>query len=365
MSKRLTLDECQKFAKLKNGKCLSNEYKSNRVKMMWQCEVGHIWTATFGCIKNDNTWCPFCAKTVRLTLEDCILYAKNMNGKCLSTIYVNKEKTIWQCEFEHIWKANFNSMRRGKGRGSWCPYCSKTAKLTLFDCQNVAKVRGGLCLSLEYKHNKELMLWQCVKGHIWKAKFNCIKDDGQWCPECALHGPGKKLNLEDCILFAIKNGGKCLSTEYSNVDTKMLWQCADGHNWVAKFVDVKHKLSWCPHCSFHISKPQKKIYDYIVAQFVSLNIVLNDTKTIKPYDFDIYIPSLKLAIEYDGWRWHYSDWAISQGSLERIKKKDIICEEMGIKLLRINEKAWLSCTKDVLEQLNDIINNHLKIHQER
>ena len=56
---KLTIKECQEFAKTKNGKCLSTEYKNSKAKMSWQCSEKHTWITTFNSIKN-GTWCPRC-----------------------------------------------------------------------------------------------------------------------------------------------------------------------------------------------------------------------------------------------------------------------------------------------------------------
>lgn len=49
-------------------------------------------------------------------------------------------------------------------------------------------------------------------------------------------------------------------------------------------------------------------------------------------ELDIYIPSIKLGIEYDGMAWHKTD------IIPREKKKYSICQENGIRLLRLMEK---------------------------
>lgn len=52
----------------------------------------------------------------------------------------------------------------------------------------------------------------------------------------------------------------------------------------------------------------------------------------KSMELDIYIPSIGLAIEYDGMAWHKAD------KLEREIKKYQICQKHKIKLLRLKEK---------------------------
>ena len=60
---RYSLEDCLNTAKLKKGVCLSTEYKSTTVKMIWKCEKNHQWSTTFKIIKK-GSWCPECAKTI-------------------------------------------------------------------------------------------------------------------------------------------------------------------------------------------------------------------------------------------------------------------------------------------------------------
>ena len=48
-------------------------------------------------------------------------------------------------------------------------------------------------------------------------------------------------------------------------------------------------------------------------------------------ELDIYVPSIKFALEYDGSYWH-------KGKLANDNKKDIICLNSGVRLVRIREK---------------------------
>lgn len=50
-------------------------------------------------------------------------------------------------------------------------------------------------------------------------------------------------------------------------------------------------------------------------------------------ELDIYIPSIKIGIEYDGVAWHNSE-----NSFKREKRKYDICKKAGIRLIRIKEK---------------------------
>jgi very-short-patch-repair endonuclease len=64
----------------------------------------------------------------------------------------------------------------------------------------------------------------------------------------------------------------------------------------------------------------------------------------KRFELDIYIPSLRKAIEYDGEYWHGRPEAIGRDS-----KKDIQCREAGIELLRIPEEQYLKDKSGTME----------------
>lgn len=102
----------------------------------------------------------------------------------MSTLYVNSMTLLrWRCAIGHEWFATLNSIRNKR---SWCPTCSRNARLSLDDARRVAFLRGGSCLSQDYTNSRELLLWKCAKGHQWKATLDAVKNAGTWCPRCRL-----------------------------------------------------------------------------------------------------------------------------------------------------------------------------------
>ena len=51
--------------------------------------------------------------------------------------------------------------------------------------QEQAMKRGGRCLSDEYRNNNTKVRWQCKLGHTWEATAANVLSNGTWCPECA------------------------------------------------------------------------------------------------------------------------------------------------------------------------------------
>ena len=58
-----------------------------------------------------------------------------------------------------------------------------------------------------------------------------------------------KLSLDDAIRIAKSYEGMCLSEEYINNRTPMLWKCNKNHQWTAPFASIKNRHSWCPYCA--------------------------------------------------------------------------------------------------------------------
>jgi len=81
----------------------------------------------------------------------------------------------------HRWRTILSVIRNQK---HWCPKCVGCQKLTLEECQNLAKSLGGKCLSTEYINNRTMMKWKCKKGHEWQSPFHSVKDSKQWCSKC-------------------------------------------------------------------------------------------------------------------------------------------------------------------------------------
>lgn len=113
--------------------------------------------------------------------------------------------------------------------------------------KEIAKKRGGECLSDVYIDINSDLQFKCVKGHIWKARPLNVKHNNTWCMKCS----GKeKYTIEFMHELAKSKNGKCLSNEYFGMSTKLEWECKDGHRWWAAPNDIKNTTVkiWCKKC---------------------------------------------------------------------------------------------------------------------
>jgi hypothetical protein len=117
-------------------------------------------------------------------------------------------------------------------------------KHSIEEMRDLAIVRGGKCLSIEYVDSKSKLLWQCARGHQWQALPSSVVQ-GSWCPACAHN---QRLGLSEFHDLAASRGGECLSCTYVNERTHLRWRCAEGHRWNATPEKVK-RGSWCPTCA--------------------------------------------------------------------------------------------------------------------
>lgn len=130
--------------------------------------------------------------------------------------------------------------------GTWCPQCAVQNKViyTTNELHEFATAKQGQFLDDEYLGLEIKHLWQCSEGHKWMATWKNILR-GSWCHICQ----SKIDNIESLRTYAFSKGGKCLSVEYINKRTKYLWQCTEGHEWQAAWGNVKSHQSWCPRCN--------------------------------------------------------------------------------------------------------------------
>jgi len=114
----------------------------------------------------------------------------------------------------------------------------------------------------------------------------------------------------------------------------------------------------CPICYPRGSREQREVLNFI-RNLGILDILEND-KTIlenkedkrKSKELDIYIPSLKVAIEYDGLYFHDEDHKDKNYHLS----KTLECEKLGIRLIHIFEDEWNLKQEIVKSRLKQILN---------
>lgn len=283
-----------------------SEYKNARTKLKWQCKNGHEFEASWNKVQQGR-WCPFCAGR-HLGIKDANEIANSRGGRCLSKSYVKSiDKLLWECELGHQWKASFNAV---KNSGSWCPYCSTSVgenmcRQILEKAFNTKfpKIRPSWLLADGFRleldgYNEKLGLAFEYQGaqHFGKSYKNqniqkVIRNDKIKLEKCSDMGVNLiiindsdvskeysikkqlsneliKLKIDIDILsidvdysslysygyldelkqIAESRGGDLLSGSYKGTKEKYKWKCERGHVWEASAYSVKSG-SWCGICN--------------------------------------------------------------------------------------------------------------------
>lgn len=82
---------------------------------------------------------------------------------------------------------------------------------------------------------------------------------------------------------------------------------------------------------------------------IGIQYVRSSRTIISPYELDIYIPSKKVAIEYNGLPWHCEEFGGKDRNYHLNKTK--MCHELGIRLIHIFSHKWNNRRDQILTNL--------------
>lgn len=204
---------------------------------------------------------------------------------------------------------------------------------TILEHWDSARNVGFSPRTIAYGSNKPVY-WICSKGHSYEAS-PWSRSKGMACPICAgkeiligyndLATQYPQLTLE---WHPTLNGALTPSQVFPFSNKKVWWKCEFGHEWKAT-INSRHK-NRCPHCykDHRISVREKLVYYNLKKYFPDTleNYKLSDKSLIT---IDMCIPSLKLAVEYDGAQYHKN--------AERDTSRFRIIDAEGYRLIRIRE----------------------------
>lgn len=107
-----------------------------------------------------------------------------------------------------------------------------------------------------------------------------------------------------------------------------------------------------------VSGGESDMFAYLKETYSNFEIIHSDRKSIYPKEIDIYIPKLKLGIEYNGWYWHSTtDTKIDT----RHKEKRMLCEEKNIQLMQFWDHEVELKPHIVYSMINSKFGNNKKI----
>lgn len=188
--------------------------------------------------------------------------------------------------------------------GAGCPECANNFKLSTDSFIKKSKQQHGdkyLYHDVDYSNCNEKILINCRKhGQFTKRPSEHLAGSG--CPECA---GVKKLTTEEFITNAKRVHGDLYDyseSEYVDAKTKLTIICRKHGDFETRPADHVHLKSGCPKCAHHISKAEYKLKEAIESH--DFEVVQSDRKILNGLELDLVIPEKKLAIEFNGIKWH-------------------------------------------------------------
>ena len=336
--------------------------KGSHQNVKWICQkCGHAWTTQVKARAVSNHGCPKCKGKNQIILNRKRVVKQGINDLETLHPYLLAEwdyqknsilpsevtpnsniKVHWICsKCSYSWQAIIQN-RALKQTG--CPVCSGSR--VVYGINDLETENPSYLKEWNYEKNiispsecssgsNKKVWWICSKGHTWKASIKSRRN-GSGCPVCAniLIVPGindfatkfPKLAKE----WSTKNKIKPNTISYGS--NKIVW-------WTCQVCGSEFKMSvssrssgqGCSNCAkvYKTSLPEQIIFYYVKQCFKDAVHSYKPTWLSNRSEIDIYIPSLKIGIEYDGKAWHKD--------IKKDKKKDKLACDNGITVIRIRE----------------------------
>lgn len=129
-----------------------------------------------------------------------------------------------------------------------------------------------------------------------------------------------------------------LTADYVNANAATLtFKCVDCGRETMKSLATA-RLDRCPSCDAGKSNIERELYEFVMT--LEPDAVCNDTKTIRPFELDVNVPSKSVAIEMHGLYYH-STWVLGAAAKTKHEQKRHACSSHGIRLIQLFEDEWL------------------------
>lgn len=214
----------------------------------------------------------------------------------------------------------------------------------------ITKAHKFQCLSSEYINNKTKLIWQCQHRHIWNAQLNSIVC-GSGCPYCS----GRRKTLKE-----LNNLARTLGIQFVGSETSYKWKCRNSHVWIARPHVIKSGHA-CPVCFAGVGKEEK--CRFVFGQLTGKKFP-KTRRILGGLELDGYCKELDMAFEHQGPQhyeehfWHSKDSQAFSRQKKRDAEKTQLCKELGIRKIDI---PHYECKNNLM--IVDYISKQLRTHK--
>lgn len=358
-------------------------------KVWWRCSKNHRheWQTTIFERRERHSGCPYCAgkkvlpedSFAALYPELLIEWDEELNGLIRPDLLLpgSNKKVYWRCAVDtrHSWAAAV--VQRTK-RNAGCPYCS--GRMFLREDSFGAKFPDlAKHLDPHYQldvfaispYSKKTVDWICPNDptHKWRTSIGQRTRGNTGCPFCAGQRIPRASNIQDAHPKSLAKQNPALIAEWDSARNSPLtpfdvmagsgkkawWICSrfPEHRWSASIAN-RNNGTGCPECTNQTSRPELRVYSEL--KFLFPDTVLR--RKIDGIELDVFIPKLKVAIEYDGYYYHREkhDKDLEKNRLIGLHEIVLIrVREKGLKPVSENDIFVERSTQLQKEAVNELI----------
>lgn len=332
------------------------EYKNGDTKVCVICKKhGEFWVTPKNHLKGRN--CPKCAiegrsrkrsKTTNEFMEEAVAVHGNrydyskvdyVNNSTKVCIICPKHGEFWQTPSNHL---------SGKG----CNKCardlvSEKNSLTLDGfIEKAVAVHGDRYdyTKVEYVDSTSKVCVICpIHGEFYVTPSSHLNGCG--CPHCSRNAKDTTESFVEKANAVHGDKYDYSNVEYVNSRTPVKIVCPIHGEFTQIPNNHLSKAYGCPRCHAITSKKEDELYEFVCSLVGKDSVVRNTREIIPPLELDMYIPSLSLAIEFNGLKWHSEEF---EPSPRYHLSKTEMCEGKGIRLIHVFEDEW-DFKKDIVK----------------
>lgn len=299
-------------------------------------------------------------------------------GYSVHSKYINQRtKLKTTCPKEHVYMSYPGNFIHRKNRCSTCD-AENISKRQMTPYEEIIKICKSKSLTFlwskeEYEDkyigpkkainiNESKVPLMCSNSHKFKLTMYALKSCKYGCDKCFKQKRGKitKLTLDFVKNELNKKGYSLLSDKYINNKTKLYIKCSKNHEFYMRWNDVD-KRHGCPICNGRRSLKEQELLKWVKtihpdATPINFNkLGIDNTQR----EIDVYIPSIRLGIEFNGLLWHSEKYLKDKKQHEEKYK---LCKKHNIQLITIFEHEWDSRKDQIKGYLESKIVKQNKIY---
>lgn len=359
---------------------LSTEYINNKTSMVWKCECGEEFSATWNDVVGGKYYCNKCARSKRFDgFRDYIQEVRQeceQRGYILLTDYIHRstDKFKYICK-KHVESgvqySTYDTMINCNRGCKQCGIDSRVEKQKTpeWKLKELAESKGFIYAGFDYdnegtsnnKVNIHIICPYHIDKGIQRVKYHNLKKNTGKCRYCM----GYDRTKEDLQKELDELHGTIEILEYDTYMNPITVQCrVCGHIWSSIGPSLTNGRR-CPNCN-------KSLFEIEVMELLNKWNYINTSQYIyldcrdkNPLPFDFYLPEYNILIEVDG-EGHYKPIPYGSMTMEEaeenlriIQKHDAIktqyCKDNNIPLIRIPYWERKNLEQFLIKQLNNVI----------